>query len=59
VAKHAPRRWDLELDEEIEQPVDDFVAFDLAGTAKSIRTKQVQRSPDQLKIDADGEDASL
>ena len=59
VPKHAPRRWDFELDEEFEQPVDDFVAFDLAGAAKSIRTKQVQRPPDQLKVDADGEDASL
>ena len=59
VAQHAPCRWNFELDEKIEQSVDDFAAFDLTGAAKFVRTKQIQRPPDQLKVDADCEHASF
>jgi hypothetical protein len=59
VPKNAPRRGYFELDKELKQSINYFLPFNLAGTAKSIRTKQIQRPPDQLEVDADREDASL
>jgi len=59
VPKNAPRGWDFELNEKIEQSIYDFVSLGFAGPAKLIRTEQVQCSPDQFKVDANSEDAAF
>ena len=57
MAKNAPRSRNIELREKLKQPFYDFLALNLACSAESFSAEQVARPPDQLEIDADGEDA--
>jgi len=59
MAKHSPSSRYIELDEKLKQSVYDFRAFEFAGGAKPLRAEQIERSPDQFEVYADGEDAAI
>src|SRR5258705_5245287 len=58
VAEGAPRRFDLELRQQGEQTVDHFGALKLASFAEPFQP-QVERSPDELEIEAEREDPAI
>jgi hypothetical protein len=58
VAKYAPSGGQLELLEERQQAIDHELPLDLANPSKGLRTEQIERSPDQLEVEAEGEHAA-
>src|SRR6266852_2008320 len=59
MADHAPGRADVELHEQVQQPVDDDLPLQLTGPPEGLRPEQIEGAPDQLEIEAQREHALL
>src|SRR5215208_1629202 len=59
MAKHAPSRRNLELGQQVEQPVDDLGALPFDRPPERVRAVVPERPPDQLEVEAEREDAAV
>ena len=59
MSQDTPRSRNIEFAEELEKPVDDDFALYFASSAKLFRAEQIESTPDQFEIDADGENAAI
>src|SRR5262249_5262769 len=59
VTDDAPCRRDLEFHKEIQQPIDHDPSLDLTASTERFRAEQIQRAPDELQIQTEGEDTFM